>query len=138
MALAVAMLSAPALAGGLSACGAVDVMGRGGGIFESESSAFQFPDFANTNFDRLTVGNDRALAFGGIRPRSPLTVATNNLLIEKNQDSGECDCCNCPGAYCQECCLKVNIEQIRVGNREAMAFGNAIATNNVKIVTNQQ
>jgi hypothetical protein len=30
------------------------------------------------------------------------------------------------------------MEQIRVGNREALAFGAAIATNNVKIVTNQQ
>ena len=137
MVLAIAMLSVPALAGGMSPCG-VDIMGRGGGIFESESSAFQFPEFANTNFDRLTVGNDRALAFGGIRPRSPLTTATNNLVIKKNQDSGACDCCDSPGAACQECCLKVNMEQIRVGNREAMAFGNAIATNNVKIVTNQQ
>lgn len=138
MALAIAMLSVPALGQSLSSCSAVDIFGMNGGIFESESSAFQFPEFTNTNFDVMNIGNDRALAFGGIRPRSPWTVATNNLLIEKNQDSGECDCCNCPGAYCQECCLKVNIEQIRVGNREAMAFGDAIATNNVKIITNQQ
>jgi hypothetical protein len=69
-------------------CGAVDVLGRGGGIFQSEASAFQFPEFADTNFDRLTVGNDRALAFGGIWRTSPLAVATNNLIIEKNQDSG--------------------------------------------------
>ena len=138
MALAIAMLSVPVLAQGVASCGAVDILGREGGIFESESSAFQFPEFANTNFDSLTVGNDRALAFGGIRPRSPLTTATNNLVIKKNQDSGECECCDCPGAACQECCLKVNMEQIRVGNREAMAFGDAIATNNVKIVTNQQ
>jgi hypothetical protein len=131
------MLSVPALAGGMSPCGAVDVLGRGGGIFESESSAFHFPEFANTNFDRLTVGNDRAMAFGGIRQRSPLTTATNNLMIEKNQDSGDCDCCD-TGSICQECCLKVNMEQIRVGNRDAMAFGAAVATNNVKIITNQQ
>lgn len=138
MVLAVAMLSVPALAGGMSPCGAVDVLGSGGGIFESESSAFQFPEFANTNFDRLTVGNDRAMAFGGIRQRSPLTTATNNLVIKKNQDSGDCDCCYDCGGSCQECCLKVNMEQIRVGNRDAMAFGAAVATNNVKIITNQQ
>lgn len=87
-------------------------------------------------FDRLTVGNDRALAFGGIWRRPSLATATNNLMIEKNQDSGECECCG--PESCQECCLKVNMEQIRVGNREALAFGAAIATNNVKIVTNQQ
>ena len=138
MALAIAMLSIPILAQGMSPCGAVDILGKDGGIFESESSAFRFPDFANTNIDRLSVGNDRALAFGGLRQRSPLTTATNNLVIKKNQDSGDCECCDSVGAGCQECCLKVNMEQIRVGNREAMAFGNAIATNNVKIVTNQQ
>jgi len=38
---------------------------------------------------------------------------------------------------CQDACLKVNIEQIKVGNREALAFGSASATNNIKIVTNQ-
>jgi len=138
LALAMAMLSMPLLAQGISHCGPVDLLGRDGGIFESESSAFRFPEFANTNIDRLTVGNDRALAFGSIWRRSPLTIATNNLMIEKNQDSGDCECCDFPRAACQECCLKVNMEQIRVGNREAMAFGNAIATNNVKIVTNQQ
>jgi len=134
--LAVVMLSLPILAQGMRPCGAVDVLGRGGGIFQSEASAFQFPEFADTNFDRLTVGNDRALAFGGIWRRPPLATATNNLMIEKNQDSGECECCG--PESCQECCLKVNMEQIRVGNREALAFGAAIATNNVKIVTNQQ
>lgn len=136
--LAIAMLSAPVLAQNMSPYGAVDILGKDGGIFESESSAFQFPTFANTNFDSLTVGNDRALAFGGIRQAFPLTTATNNLVIKKNQDSGDCECCNGPGAFCQECCLKVNMEQIKVGNREAMAFGAAYATNNVKIVTNQQ
>ena len=39
---------------------------------------------------------------------------------------------------CTDCCVKVNIDQIKVGNREAMAFGFAVATNNVKIVANQQ
>jgi len=38
---------------------------------------------------------------------------------------------------CGDSCIKANIEQIKVGNREALAFGLASATNNVKIVTNQ-
>ena len=38
---------------------------------------------------------------------------------------------------CGDACIKANIEQIKVGNREALAFGLASATNNVKIVTNQ-
>ena len=39
---------------------------------------------------------------------------------------------------CTDTCIKVNVDQIKVGNREAMAFGFASATNNVKIVANQQ
>jgi len=70
--------------------------------------------------------------------------AQNNLEIKKNQGSGNCCPCEtydsdgtteCWG--CQDACLKVNIEQIKVGNREALAFGSASATNNIKIVTNQ-
>ncbi len=38
---------------------------------------------------------------------------------------------------CGDACIKANIEQIKVGNRDALAFGLASATNNVKIVTNQ-
>ena len=135
MVLAVMMLSLPILAQGMRPCGAVDVLGRGGGIIQSEASAFQFPEFADTNFDRLTVGNDRGLAFGGIWRTTPLAVATNNLIVEKNQDTGECECC---GDECQDCCIKVNIDQIKIGDRNALAFGFASATNNVKVVANQQ
>jgi hypothetical protein len=39
---------------------------------------------------------------------------------------------------CQDCCIKVNIDQIKVGNRDAQAFGFAASTNNVKVVANQQ
>ena len=78
------------------------------------------------------------MAMGNIWQTTPTTIATNNLEIKKNQDSGACNCCTSGDLSCQDCCLKVNLEQITVGNREAMAFGMAVATNNVKIVTNQQ
>jgi len=136
--LAMAILSVPVMAQGLSGSGSVDILGKEGGIFETTGSAFRFPDFANTNFDSLTVGNDRALAIGNIWQKTPMTIATNNLEIKKNQDSGACDCCTSGDLSCQDCCLKVNLEQITVGDRNAMAFGFAAATNNVKIVTNQQ
>jgi len=126
------------MAQGLSGSGSVDILGKEGGIFETTGSAFRFPDFANTNFDSLKVGNDRALAIGNIWQKTPMTIATNNLEIKKNQDSGACDCCTSGDLSCQDCCLKVNLEQITVGDRNAMAFGFAVATNNVKIVTNQQ
>ena len=73
--------------------------------------------------------------------RVPVTTATNNLEIKKNQDSGECVCCDEEidnVSPCQDCCIKVNLERISVGKREALAFGSAAATNNIKIVTNQQ
>jgi hypothetical protein len=98
-------------------------------------------EYQDTNVDTLTVGNDKALAFGNIWQKTPIATATNNLEIKKNQDSGECnqaDCCQVDGLPCTDCCVKVNIDQINVGNREAMAFGFASATNNVKIVANQQ
>ncbi len=138
MVLAMAMLSVPVMAQGISGSGGVDILGTNGGIFETEGSAFRFPEVADTNFDSLTVGNDKALAFGSIWHRAPMAVATNNLEIKKNQDSGACECCSSGDFPCQDCCLKVNLEQIAVGNRNAMAFGFAAATNNVKIVTNQQ
>jgi hypothetical protein len=140
-----AMLSVPVLAQGTSGSGGVDILGRegNGGIFETEGSAFNFPEMQDTNVDTLTVGNDKALAFGALGQIAPVATATNNLEIKKNQDSGECiqsECCGylVDGAICSDCCVKVNIDQIKVGNREAMAFGFAEATNNVKIVANQQ
>jgi hypothetical protein len=153
--LAAALFAVPAMAqNAVVGSGGVDVLGKG--IFESDGDAFQFPVVADTNFDSLKVGNDKATAFG--MPdgwpfifRNGPTVATNNLEIKKNQDTGKCECCKdrCGGkddmtyggghdySECQDCCLNQNIEQIQVGNRDAMAFGFATATNNVKIVTNQ-
>ena len=125
--LAIAMLSVPVMAQGISGSGGVDILGTNGGIFETEGSAFRFPEVADTNFDSLTVGNDKALAIGSFWNRGPMAVATNNLEIKKNQDSGACDSC-----------LKVNVEQVTVGNRNALAFGSAAAVNNVKLVLNQQ
>jgi hypothetical protein len=121
------MLSVPVMAQGMSGSGGVDILGTNGGIFETEGSAFRFPEAADTNFDSLTVGNDKALAIGSFWHRGPMAVATNNLEIKKNQDSGACDSC-----------LKVNVEQVTVGNRNALAFGSAAAVNNVKLVLNQQ
>jgi hypothetical protein len=137
--LAIAMLSLPVMAQqGLAGNGGVDILGQNGGIFETEGSAFKFPEFQDTNIDTLTVGNDKALAFGNAWQRAPATFATNNLEIKKNQDSGECNCCSNGSTSCQDCCIKVNIDQIKIANRDAMAFGFASATNNAKIVTNQQ
>jgi len=136
------------MAQGIAGNGGVDILGKDGGIFETDGSAFKFPEFQDTNVDSLTVGNDKALAFGNMWGNIDPT-ATNNLEIKKNQDSGECTCCkderdrnspgeSCQGNSCQDCCIKVNLEQVKVGDREAMAFGFATATNNIKVVTNQQ
>ena len=138
MVLAMAILSVPVMGQGMSGSGSVDILGKNGGIFETDGSAFRFPELTDTNVDSLTVGNDKALAIGSFWRRGPMAVATNNLEIKKNQDSGACECCSSGDVSCQDCCIKVNLEQINVGNRNAMAFGFAAATNNVKIVTNQQ
>ena len=148
MVLAIAMLSIPAMAQGnygLAGSGGVDILGTG--IFETDGSLIRFPEAQDTNIDTLDVGNDKALAFGNIWQKTPVASATNNLEIKKNQDSGACAPClmedEDPLADplqigCTDTCIKVNIDQIKVGNREAMAFGFASATNNVKIVANQQ
>ena len=140
-----AFITVPVMAqNAMGSNGGVDILGDG--IFETDGSAFQFPVFADTNFDSVAVGNDKATAFGtdsgfpfGFR-NGPAN-AQNNLEIKKNQDSGICTSCetwegdNYTG--CMDSCLNLNIEQIKVGNREALAFGFASAVNNVKIVTNQ-
>ena len=136
--LAMAIISVPVMGQGMSGSGSVDILGKNGGIFETDGSAFRFPELTDTNADSLTVGNDKALAIGSFWHRGPVAVATNNLEVKKNQDSGACECCSNGDVSCQDCCIKVNLEQINVGNRNAMAFGFAAATNNVKIVTNQQ
>jgi hypothetical protein len=138
MVLAIAVLSVPVMAQGIAGNVGVDILGHDGGIFETTGSAFRFPEYQDTNVDTMTVGNDKALAFGVPWQKAPVTLATNNLEIKKNQDSGECTCCDDNSLSCQDCCIKVNIDQISVGNRDAMAFGFASATNNVKIVANQQ
>ena len=138
MVLAIAMLYVPAMSQdyGLAGNGGVDIIGTG--IFETDGVAFRFPSMQDTNIDSLDVGNDKALAFGNIWQRTPIATATNNLEIKKNQDSGECNRIIDNVSPCQDCCIKVNLEQINVGNREAIAFGPASAANYIKIVTNQQ
>jgi hypothetical protein len=155
--MAIAMLSISAMAHeddfGLTGSGNVDILGQG--IFETDGSLMKYPAGQDTNIDTLEVGDDKALAIGSAWHNVPLAKATNNLEIKKNQDSGKCSCCNGTllkttyeaggdiieeqkGNPCTDCCIKVNIDQIKVGNRNAMAFGFADATNNVKIVANQQ
>ena len=123
-----------------------DVLGNG--IFES-SDGLNFPEgslsggvLSDTNFDSITVGNDRANAYGfeGFFPfESNPAKATNNLEVKKNQQVGQCECCqaqdsSCP---CKDCCITTNIDQVHIGDRSAQAYGNAEAVNNVKLVLNQ-
>ena len=58
------------MAQGMGGNGGVDILGKDGGIFETDGSAFKFPEFQDTNVDTLTVGNDKALAFGNPWGRS--------------------------------------------------------------------
>lgn len=122
-----AMLSVHVMAQGIVGNGGVDILGKNGGIFETEGSAFKFPEMQDTNLDRLIVGDDVALAIGNIWKERPIATATNNLEIKKNQGPGNCSPCT-----------KVNIDTISAGNRKAMAYGPAFADNHIKIVTNQQ
>jgi hypothetical protein len=144
--LAVALLAVPAMAS------SADVLGTYGGIFETEESAFNFPASQDTNIESLTVGNEKAMAFNNIWQKIGKASATNNLEIKKNQDSGDCYCCQqdydivspspCSRVAnhtpCKDCCAKVNLDQISAGNRESFAFGHSSAENYVKIVTNQK
>ena len=133
LAMALAFFAVPAMAG---ACGSDEVLGQG--LYETENSAFTIPARADVNFDQMSVGNDQAFATGR-------AVAENNLKIKKNQDSGATDCCAPVGGGCNDCGNKVNIENLKVGARTAIAsgFGPGVppavtkATNNVEIVTNQ-
>jgi len=127
-------------------------------ILESDEASIIFPEIADSNYDILTIGNDKSFAFG---PRID-PIAANNLEISKNQDSGDCGCCkssykripiyvnstmqNMKGnqnnpleiSTCQDCCIKVNIDRINVGDRAAIAIGFSEAANNEKILANQQ
>ncbi len=143
MVLAIALLSAPALGqqGALAGEGDVNILGDA--IFEAEGSIFRFDTIQNTNFDNINVGNDKTFAAGWFGKE--FANAVNNLEILKSQDSGD----NAspysnifdPETGSSSVSLlgaKVNIEQIKAGNRESMAFGYASAKNNIKIATAQQ
>ena len=147
MVLVSALLAVPVMAQGIAGNGGVDILGQG--IFETNGAAFKFADGQDTNSDNLVIGNDRALSTGwaGFFPfdNNGPAVATNDLEVKKNQDSGVCNqsaCCptlDAAGAQsCHDCCVKVNLESIKIGDRTAQAFGLATATNHVKVVTNQQ
>jgi hypothetical protein len=153
LAMALAAFAAPALAqSAMIGSGGVDILGQG--IFETGAGAFKFPAAVNANYDSIDVGNDMARAIGaGVGPGIGLlganagTVsATNHLKIKKNQDTGDAQTCT-------SCSPKYNIEQVKVGNRNALAIGAGVgrtifgvalnaggvsATNDVEIVTNQQ
>lgn len=148
--MALAMLSLTAMAeqniGGLMGT-SVDVLGTG--IFETDGAGIRFPEGQDTNIDTLEVGDDKAIAFGNVWQATGMATAANDLEIKKNQDSGECEWCDTTDDYsednisesktgCNDPCIKVNIDQIKVGNREARAVGFSSATNRVKIVANQQ
>jgi hypothetical protein len=113
------------------------------GIFEAEGSLFQFPSWVDVSYKSVEIGDDDAFAVGWpwtmTSPNGPANAA-NSLEIKNNQDTGECACCQSLNAECpcQDCCLKMNAESIKIGDRTAMAFGFATATNSIKIVTNQQ
>ncbi|HNX39750.1 MAG TPA: hypothetical protein PKK11_04140 [Methanothrix sp.] len=160
LAMAMAAFAVPAMAqSGMIGSGGVDILGTG--IFETGNNAFKFPQGTDINFDSIKVGNDRALAIGGtaqfaggFSSNLAAVTAQNNLKIKKNQDVGECACCQTGDAAnpCKDCCVQYNVEQIDVGNRNAMALGlslqgafpfsrntaSTLAQNNVEIVTNQQ
>ncbi|MDQ1282605.1 MAG: hypothetical protein QG666_394 [Euryarchaeota archaeon] len=160
VAMALAAFAVPAMAqSAMIGSGGVDILGQG--IFETGANAFKFPSDADINFDSVEVGNDRALAIGGsaqlsgpFSSNNAAVTAQNNLKIKKNQDSGECACCQAldPSCPCKDCCTKYNVEQIKVGSRSATAIGlslqgafpfsrnaaSTLAQNNVEIVTNQQ
>jgi len=139
MVLAMALFFAPAMAQNAMGGDSVDILHNG--IFETDGSAFSFPvDFLNTNYGSVQVGNDKAASFGmgssfSFGFRNGPANAQNNLEIKKNQDAGpRLD--ETTGTFSEA--IKLNIEQITVGDRTAQAFGYATATNNVKIVANQE
>ena len=131
--LALAIVAAPVMAQDASAKfgSGTDILGNG--IFES-SDGLKFPEssfLSDTNFDSITVGNDRANAYGfeGFFPfYSNPAKAENNLEVKKNQQVGP---------LLSNSSVLVNIDQVHIGDRSAQAYGNAEAVNNVKLVLNQ-
>jgi hypothetical protein len=120
----------------------VDLLGRG--LFEADSGASGFNTSCSTNFDSIVVGDDKANAFGNYWSHDifgPQALAQNNLEIKKNQTSGNRTCCfseEVGNSSCRQCNPQLNLEQIRIGDRTSFAYGNALAQNNIKIITNQQ
>ena len=139
MVLAMALFFAPAMAENAMGGDSVDILHNG--IFETNGNAFSFPvDLQNTNYGSITVGNDVAASFGmgssfPFGYKNGPANAQNNLEIKKNQDSGPRQD-ELTGEF--DTSIKLNIDQITVGNRLAQAFGYATANNNVKIVSNQE
>jgi hypothetical protein len=130
--MAVALLSVPATAIN------VDDDPLTSGIFLTETTAFRFPAVQDTNIDSVSVGDDKAIAFGNPWNPNHRAYATNELEITKTQDSGECvQCTDADGSTCADSCIKVNLEQISVGNRESLAFGFGTSNNKVKITATQ-
>lgn len=138
MVLAMALFFAPAMAENAMGGDSVDILHNG--IFETDGNAFSFPvDFLNTNYGSIQVGDDKASSFGmgssfPFGYKNGPANAENNLEIKKNQDAG-------PRFDVEsgfDTSNKLNIEQIKVGDRTAQAFGYATAVNNVKIVSNQE
>jgi len=125
-----AIVAVPVMAQGAFDGKGTDILGNG--IFES-SDGLKFPEAAlsDVNFDSITVGNDRANAYGfeGFFPfESNPAKATNNLEVKKNQQVGP---------LLNNSSVIVNIDQVHIGDRSAQAYGNAEAVNNVKLVLNQ-
>jgi hypothetical protein len=138
-----AIVAAPVMAKDAPVFGGQGVDRLGNGIFESDGNGFGMPFVTDTNYDSIAVGNDnaRAIEWGGFFPFDPAPAnAVNNLEIKKNQQVGPCECCQNQDSSCspcKDCCTTVNIDQVHVGNRNALAFGAASAVNNVKLVLNQ-
>ncbi len=132
--LAIALFSMPALAQNtVAGSGTVDILAQG--IFEADGSAVQIPEGSDANLDGVVVGNDRALAFGTPWGHTqPRPIAQNELEIKKNQQ-GSTPIIDTTGTVLSA--PLINAEQIKVGDRNALAFGSGTATNHVKIVTNQ-
>jgi len=128
--MALAVFAVPAMA----QCGSSEVLEMG--VYETADTALTIPAKADVNHDQLTVGGDVAIALLGGN-------AENDLKIKKNQDSGDCSCCAPVNQVCSDCCNKVNVEDLAVGGRVAIALGNGNpqlftkAKNKVEIVTNQ-
>jgi len=88
----------------------------------------------STNRDTMDIGKEESLAFTASFFNKDAARATNDLEIKKNQDSGNCS--GCPES-CSNACVKLNREQIWVGDRDASAHGSGDSENHVKLVSNQ-